>query len=212
MKKLITLLFSVLLTIPSAAQIYKEYEENRYNRDGREHYYGLRLGLNVASIGSGDVTLDADAYSGLYLGGVFGLQLAHQAPVWLEVGLGYSEKGGAGRTANGERIKYRLSYLQMPIVCKYNIAISDFFLQPFLGGYLALGIWGQTKDYTPPRQSYSSYDIFQRFDGGLRLGCGIEYSMLYAEVGFEFGLANINRDDFDSAHNRCFFISAGVNF
>lgn len=213
MKKLMLCLLAMLLAIPSTAQIYRDYEPKRYDRSNdREHYYGLRLGLNVASISSGDVMLDADSYSGLYLGGVYGMQLSRQAPIWLEVGLAYSEKGGVSRSKSDDKVKYRMSYLQMPVVCKYNIDLEDFHIQPFFGGYLAVGIAGQTKDYTPPRQSYSTYDTFNRFDGGLRLGCGAEYQMLYLEVGFDFGLSNISKDDFDTAHSRCFFLTAGVNF
>lgn len=214
MKKLITLTtLAVLLSLPATAQIYKKYEKKRYDHSTeREHYYGLRLGLNLASISSGDIALDADTYSGLYLGAAYGMQLSEQAPVWLELGLGYSEKGGIARAASNDKVKYRLNYLQLPITCKYSIELDDFQIQPFLGGYLAIGISGQTRDYTPPRSSYSSYDTFNRFDGGLRLGCGVEYQMLYAEAGFDFGLSNLSKDDFDTAHSRCFFITAGVNF
>lgn len=210
MKKLIILALTTLLAMPSTAQIYKRMEPARYSRDSREHYYGLRLGLNVASISSGDIELDADAYAGLYLGGIYGMQLSYRAPVWLELGVAYSEKGGAGHI-EGKRIKYRMSYLEMPITVKYSIDVNEFHVQPFLGGYLAVGVAGQTKDYRT-RSSYSTYDNFQRFDGGLRLGCGVEYQMLYLEAGFDFGLSNISKDDFDTAHSRCFFISAGVNF
>ena len=190
MKKTIILILSALLSVPSAAQIYKHLEENRYNRDGNEHYYGLRLGLN--------------------LGAHYGIQLSRMSPVWLEVGLAYSEKGGIGHI-DGERVKYRLSYLEMPLVIKYSIEVDDFHVQPLLGGYLAVGITGKTKDYRT-RDSYSSFDTFRRFDGGLRIGCGAEYQMIYLELGCDFGLANTNKDDFDTAHNRCLYISAGVNF
>ena len=210
MKKTIILILSALLSVPSAAQIYKHLEENRYHRDGNEHYYGLRLGLNLSSISSGDINLDADAFAGLYLGANYGIQLSRMSPVWLEVGLAYSEKGGIGHI-DGERLKYRLSYLEMPLVIKYSIEVGDFHVQPLLGGYLAVGITGKTKDYRT-RDSYSSFDTFRRFDGGLRIGCGAEYQMIYLEVGCDFGLANTNKDDFDTAHNRCLYISAGVNF
>lgn len=209
-KKIAMTIFAVLLTMQATAQIYRHYEPPRYNRTGSEHYFGLRVGLNVASISSGDVDYDADSYSGLYLGMAYGVQLAQRAPVWLELGLGYSEKGGVSRL-DGELIKYRMSYLEVPLTVKYDIELSRLHLQPFLGGYLATGIAGKTKDYRT-RDAYSTFDLFKRFDGGLRLGCGLEFQMIYAEVGFDFGLANVSEDDFDTAHNRCFFLRAGVNF
>ena len=36
--------------------------------------------------------------------------------------------------------------------------------------------------------------------------------MIYAEIGFDFGLANIYDDDFISARNQNLFINVGVNF
>ena len=113
MKKLIVLILTVLLSIPSTAQIYRQMEGNRYNRysrDGRAQYYGLRLGLNLASISSDDIELDADAYAGLYLGGVYGVQLSYRAPVWFEVGVGYSEKGGITRSIGSDGKNYRVKY------------------------------------------------------------------------------------------------------
>lgn len=218
MKKLIILLFGLLTCDAITAQIYPDpaprryYQERaeRYYRNGRGDYFGLRLGLNVSTINSGDVDLDCNALAGLYFGGVYGIQLTYRAPVWLELGLAYSEKGGVNRNS-GYRVKYRMCYIEMPIVMKFNIDINQFSIQPFLGGYLAWGAAGKIKDYQQ-RDTHATFDTFKVFDGGLRLGCGLEYQMLYLELGFDFGLANINRDNFDTAHNGCFFINAGVNF
>ena len=111
----------------------------------------------------------------------------------------------------------------LPVVCPvgmdddfntYNInADDDFFLQPFLGGYIALGVGGKIKNYAD-RTTSSAFDSdrFQRFDGGLRLGCGAEYNMIYAEVGFDLGIANVRHDDFEAAHTRSLFVNFGVNF
>ena len=64
------------------------------------------------------------------------------------------------------------------------------------------------------RQAYSAYDDegFRRLDAGLRIGCGIQFAHLYAEMGYDIGLANISRDYFDDAHTGCFFVTAGLNF
>ena len=55
-------------------------------------------------------------------------------------------------------------------------------------------------------------DGFSRFDGGLRLGCGIEYEFLYGELAYDIGLANISHDYFDTSHTGAFFVTIGVNF
>ena len=218
------------ITIPTFAQFDGgRTTRNRFNHSNVEQYYGLRLGYNYASINSSDATIDMEGYGGFAFGGVYGLQLANSTPLWLEAGLFYSEKGGKTQnflsttiinenTQNQKTSEYfqkkttRLIYLQAPIVIKYAFDVADdFYIQPFLGGYLGLGIGGKTKLYED-RHSYDSYDDFNRFDGGLRIGCGVEYQMIYAEAGFDFGIADICDNDFKSARNQNFFINVGVNF
>lgn len=221
MKKTILWAMVIILALPATAQTYRRsvphhsnyghYDNGRqYNRYHANQYYGLRIGGNLSTINSQDVTLDTDSYGGLYLAAVMGTQMSHNSPVWLETGLAYSEKGGSAKL-NSNNIKYRLSYLELPITIKYDIPAGDVSVQPFLGGYLALGVAGQIKDYDK-RRSESVYDTFNRFDGGLRLGCGLAYQMLYIEAGVDLGLANINKDDFNTAHNQALFLTAGVNF
>lgn len=211
MKKLLLTILTITIVMPAFAQYETQRQRSRYNHRGAEQYYGLRLGLNISSVSNDDIEADLDARTGLSVGGVYGLQLTDTTPLWLEAGLFYSEKGGK-TNASGYKLSTRLSYLQVPITVKYSFDVyDDLYIQPFLGGYLAYGIGGKTKDYGI-RQSYSSFNDINRFDGGLRLGCGAEYQMLYAELGFDIGLANISKDDFSTSRTCNFFINVGVNF
>ena len=213
MKKLMTFVLAAALALPAFSQSYHPSYAltQRYDRTNTEHYFGLRLGLNTASVGSDDVDLDYGARTGLNLGLVYGIQLTNTAPVWLELGVSYSEKGGKIMD-KGRDFKMRQTYLELPVICKYSFAATDeCFVAPFIGGYLAVGVAGKMKDYTN-RIVYKTFDTFSRFDGGLRLGCGVEYQMIYAELGMEFGVANISKDEFASAHNQNFFVNVGVNF
>lgn len=225
MKKVLTLMMAFAIAIPTFAQFGGSRKtKDRFNHSNVEQYYGLRLGYNLATINSSDATIDMNSYGGFAFGAVYGLQLANSTPLWLEAGLFYSEKGGKDDnmmtkvTDNGtmqdvsQKVTTRLMYLQAPIVVKYAFDVADdFYVQPFLGGYLALGVGGKTKYYTS-RETFDSFDKFNRLDGGLRIGCGAEYQMIYAEMGFDFGIANISDDDFSSARNQSFFINVGVNF
>lgn len=206
MKRVITFIIVIALAIPSFAQFGK-----RYNHTDTDRYYGLRLGMNIATISSDDDKLDAGARTGLIIGGVYGMQLARNTPLWLETGLMYSEKGGEGHV-QGDKLTYRLTYLQLPIVVKYSIDMDDdFYVQPFFGGYLALGMGGKIKNYDK-QQSYAIFDQVNRFDGGLRFGCGVEYKMMYAELGYDLGIADISKDDFESTRTRSLFLNVGINF
>lgn len=219
MKKLFTIAALALLALTATAQgyTYQQRQDPQANDSyAREFsiYYGLRLGLSVATVNSDEKALDGGGgQAGLVLGGVMGFQLSPASPVYLEAGLFYTEKGGKG---NSDKTKYTydMNYLEMPVVVKYKIeTIFDFSVSPFFGGYLAYGISGKMKDLYE-RQSSSSFasDRFRRFDAGLRLGCGIEYKALYAEMAYDWGLYNVCHDDFDKSHTGCFYLSAGVNF
>lgn len=210
---------AALLAMPVAAQYYKgsRYANRgqvRYHHSSGDLYYGLRLGLNVSTVNSDDRFLDGgSAKTGLGVGAVVGFQVAPASPVFLETGLSYMEKGGEGKL-QGSKFTYGLNYLEVPLVVKYAYAIDRLAsIQPFFGGYMGVGVGGKIKDFGN-RKAYSSYDDegFKRFDAGLRLGCGFQYDHLYAELGYDWGLANVSHDYFDTSHTGCFFANIGVNF
>jgi hypothetical protein len=144
---------------------------------------------------------------------VAGFQVAPRVPIYFDTGLSFIEKGGKGHF-EGRKFTYNLDYLEVPLLLKYDCQVDrDISIQPFLGGYVAAGVGGKIKDFGH-RQAYSSYDddAFNRFDGGIKVGCGFQFNYLYAEVGYDFGLSNISRDYFDDAHTGSLFATIGVNF
>ena len=213
-------LMSLVLTVPAFAQYGRP---SYYSRPSVMHsphrpmtdvYYGLRIGAAFATVNSDDRYLDGGtAKTGLDVGAVIGFQVAYRSPVYFETGLSYIEKGGKG-SYDGTKFTYSLDYLEVPLVMKYMIDIDrEFSVQPYVGGYLALGVAGKIKDFGH-RQAYSSYDNegFQRFDGGIRIGCGVQYDFVYAELGYDFGLSNISHDYFDTSRTGTFFATVGFNF
>ena len=220
MKRMMIALMSLVLTVPALAQYGRPHYYNRPPAVRTPHhsmtdvYYGLRFGAAFATVNSDDRYLDGgSAKTGLDVGVVAGFQVAYHSPVYFETGLSYVEKGGKG-VCEGTKFSYSLDYLEVPLVMKYMIDMDHTFsIQPYVGGYLALGVAGKIKDFGH-RQAYSSYDKegFQRFDGGVRIGCGIQYDFVYAELGYDFGLANISQDYFDTSRTGTFFATVGFNF
>lgn len=211
MRKLILSIMTIVLSIPAMAQSYMTTED--YKKEYL-YYYGLRLGMNLSTVSSDDSYLDGgDIQAGLNIGALVGFQLSPQAPVYLESGLFYTEKGGKGKN-QGKKFIYNLNYLEVPVVIKYKFDVDgDFSVHPFAGGYMAWGIGGRIKNYGD-RETYKTFSdtTFKRFDGGIRLGCGFEYQILYGEMAYDLGIANIGHDDFGSSKNGCFTINFGVNF
>lgn len=217
------LVFALFCTVAMYAQAYKS--SRYYNPETQRldygyksflsKYYGLRIGVNFARVSASDDIHACDRRARLNLGAVVGYGLVSSAPLYLETGLGYTAKGGKKSSKGGET-DYNLDYLQIPLVLKY-IYTSDggFGIQPFFGGYFSCGIAGSVKDYVT-ETSYSSFsdnpDAYKRFDGGLRFGVGLSYSVAYIEMSYELGLANISHDTFNPAHNRDFMLIFGVNF
>ena len=219
---MITML-AVLTAVPSLAQYVGRphgrpvaparlsYYDNGYRRHSIvDSYIGFRIGLDVATVNADDHYLDGGSpKAGLNVGFTAGIQMVPATPIYLETGLSYTEKGGK----NGA-YSYNMNYLEVPLLIKYQHNFDPLTsIQPFLGVYCAAGISGNIKEQDR-RLSYSSFadDAFRRFDGGVRLGCGLQFDHLYAEIGYDIGLANVSRDDFNTAHNGCFFANVGVNF
>ena len=202
MKKFFLSIVAALLAVPTFAQI----GSGGFSVSDTSVYYGVRLGMNISTI-TGKY-IDADSKVGMTLGGVLGLRVSETTPVFLESGLYYSGRGAKD---------LNLNYLELPILIKYGIQATDnIALLPFIGPYFSLGISGKYKytDATGNKVKESSYDWVKRTDMGFKVGCGLEYNMLYAEAGYQFGVTDIAKDNptDDAAHTGNVFINIGVNF
>ncbi|MGP1476619.1 MAG: porin family protein [Phocaeicola sp.] len=208
-KVLIAIVATVLLAIPSFGQ----YSSGGFTLDSENLYYGIRLGFTSASL-SGDL----DRYGsklGLTLGGVVGLRVSETNPLFLESGLYYTERGGK---KGKERVGY--NNLEIPLLIKYGFRAQDVAFLPFIGPYFSYAISGKTK-YTADGVTIStgSFDEHKAPTGGLKranmgfkLGCGVEYNKMYAELGYQFGVTNVCKKDDLSARSNALFVNIGINF
>ncbi|MCD8202727.1 MAG: PorT family protein [Prevotella sp.] len=216
------------LSMPLAAQSYQnsryynpnsgrlDYSSGHHSLgiDVGDAYYGFRIGPSFSTVHSGIPELDANSsQTGLTLALLTGIPLTNKVPLYFELGLMYTEKGGKQKW-EGDKLVYNLNYLEIPLVIKYVYEIgSDFSIQPMFGGYLACGVGGKTKNYDARTVVHSfSKDMYRRFDGGLRIGCGVGFNVAYVDLVYDIGLANICHDSFESTHNGCLYIDFGVNF
>ena len=174
-------------------------------------YYGARVGLNLATL-TGDVD-DAGTKAGLNVGPVIGLRISDSTPLFLESGLFFTMQGSKKSPST-----VSLNYLRIPILIKYGFQATDeISVLPFLGPTLAFGVGGDWEIEGEGSTSSFGSDKFNRFDAGIRLGCGAEWNKLYLELAYEFGITNVadwkkNKTDKASVHNGNFMVNFGVNF
>lgn len=205
MKKFLVAIVAMALSMPSFAQ----FSSGGFSLDEENVYYGVRIGLTAANL-SGDniVVKDLNSKVGMTLAGVIGLRLSHTAPVFLESGLYYTERGA-------KKDKFKMSYnnLEIPLLVKYGLkAGDDIAILPFLGPVFSYAVSGKYK-YTDANGSVedSTFDHLKRANMGFKLGCGAEYENLYLEAGYQFGITDISKSD-DAVHTNAFFVNFGVNF
>jgi len=200
MKKIFAAIVAMMLAVPSFAQ----FASGGFELDKSNLYYGARLGMTLASM-SGDIEASG-AKAGLTLAGIVGLRVSSSSPVFLESGFYYTQRGGKDGDTS-----MTLKNLEIPIIIKYGIkATDDIAVLPFLGPYFSWGIGGKLKNDEIDLEE-SSYNYVNHGDMGIKFGCGAEYDMLYLELGYQVGVANI-ADGKGSIHSNAFFANFGVNF
>lgn len=208
MKKILVAIMAVLFAAPSFAQ----YSSGGFSLSESSLYYGVRLGMNISNL-TGDAP-DLGSKIGLNLGGTVGMRLSDTTPIFLESGLYFT---GCG--ASKDKTSISLNYLELPILIKYGVQVSDdIALLPFVGPTFRYGLFGGKWKTSGAGKTDSFGDgKFKRADVGIKLGCGAEYNKLYLELGYQFGITNIadwtlvNGDD-ATAHNGALFVNLGVNF
>ena len=229
-KSIFITLIAIAAATSASAQFYPDgrpiHPKNRaayYDSHPRHHqpvtdtYGGVRGGVSLSTVNSDSPYLDGNrTKAGVNVGLAVGTSLSSYSPVYLESGLYFVQKGGESKHG-GEKFTYGLDYLEIPLVFKYKAPVGgDVTIEPFLGGFVSCGVSGEIKDFQH-RQAYSSFsddynDNFRRFDGGLRIGCGLLVDMFYIEAGYDLGLANVGKDYFDDTHTGALNLSVGINF
>lgn len=217
MKKLLVAIVAVLFAAPSFAQL----SSGGFSLDNTTMYYGFRIGMNTSNL-SGDNKYIGGVKNGFNIGGVVGLHLSETSPVMLESGLYYSERGAK---KGKERVNYQ--NLEIPLLVKYGIALDDkMSILPYFGPVFARAFWGETKQKNKNDDQLETVGTFdedkartgglRRANLGIKLGCGLEYTNVYAEAGYFFGLTDVCKGGVEnpngSLHSNAFYINVGVNF
>ena len=135
MKKFLVAIMALFCSVSSFGQ----YSSGGFDLDKENVYYGIRFGGTLASI-SGDRSIGTKV--GLTLAGVVGLRLSSSAPVFLESGLYYTQRG-----AKDDDYEVTHNNLEIPLVVKYGFKATDeIALLPFIGPYFAYAVSADEKN------------------------------------------------------------------
>ncbi len=173
--------------------------------------FGIRLGPSFTTVDR--EFIDRNSYIvGYHAGGYVNIRISENMSV--EPGLQWATKGSPIIFFGSPgKVRYRNSYLDIPLLLKLDASKSVFFLigaQPsfLLNSAMIIRVdEGKTVDKSKSiKDSYNDFDFAGLIGLGFNLGLGINL-----QLNYEHGLANI-RADGGSNYNRGFKFSLGKTF
>lgn len=191
MKTVKSFLFVVVLLIGITA-----------NAQDKPITFGVKAGVNLSNF-SGDVE-DTSSKIGFNIGITTDYSLT--TDLYILTGLELTMKGSkADGIIEGIKVTEKTNpmFLQLPVHLGYKFVVAeDTKIVLHTGPYIAYGIGGKIK-YEAKEGGVTSNtevdffgdDLFKRFDFGLGLGAGAEFGKIGVGLGWDFGLANLARED-----------------
>jgi len=222
MKKFIFLTMCAICALTMSAQRVgggNGYSSS-YSGEPRKVTFGVRAGLNVASLDENAWNEDANDKPKSLIG--FKVGAICDIPIWrdlsLQPGLYISMKGGKIENydsyydAHYRTISIKPIYLDIPVLAVYHIRLANGIdLQPAIGPYFSFGIGGKSKRtyyyYDDRDEKYDLFgeddgrdddeggQMFRRFDCGLSLGFGVNWHKFYAGLNYDLGLYNVYNEE-----------------
>ncbi len=172
--------------------------------------FGVKAGVNLSNL-SGDVD-GTDAKIGFNAGVT--LDYGFTPDVYLLTGLQLTTKGFKAGSGDN-KFTSNLMYLQLPVHVGYKLTVAEATKIVFHAGpYAAYGIGGKselTLDGKKEKENSFQKGLYKKFDFGVGLGVGAEFGKIGVDLGYDFGLANINDGD-GKIRNMNAYLSLGYKF
>jgi len=198
MKRILSLAVLFLGLVFSA---HAELEEGTFK-------FGVRAGGGFATL-TGDASGLSSVFN-FHVGAVG--DYAFSESFYLEPGLYFTKKGTSYDLEgyfSSESIDVDLYYLQLPVLASYRFNFTDKFgLNLQAGPYAAFGLFGESGE------GVDSFDegVFKKFDAGLRLATGAQFSAFSVSLGYDLGLMNVSDAEGGDAKTALFFVTLGYDF
>ncbi len=216
-----------------------------FSATAQESGFGVRASLNLSNVnnkydgevGSGesksDYEYDFKNRVGFKIGVIYDWGISES--FYIQPGLYFTTRGAKIKESEEDykyEEKWKLNYLQLPILASYRIALSDNVKWHINAGpYVAVGVggkvkWEVTDDGDTDKGDYKAFGTadedsdqekggLKRFDAGLSFGTGVSINKFYVGLTYDLGLVNAADKDAWKDYkmrNRNFSIGVGYNF
>jgi len=194
----------------------------------------VKGGVNLANVSISDDSgiieddlFDPDNRTTFHLGLMADFPLGNVLS--FQTGLIYQNRGSKsefsetfdGETFSSETLK--ISYLDIPLTIKANFELGGVTAYVYGGGYLGVGITGESESKTiiggitdtdTEDVEFGSDDGPKRLDYGALFGTGVELNSVFVELSYGLGLSNLIKEDSEdySMNNRLISLSLGYRF
>lgn len=191
---ILALAFAAIVTLPAIASAQTPLT------------VGVKAGVNIAKLSFDDDDEDPDLKSLVgAVGGLFVGKQINDAVGWRLEGL-FSQKGAKNEEA-GEDFKFKLSYIDVPLLLTFGPSSSDTTrFNVFTGPQVSFNIKAEDEfdGITTDRG-----DDIKSTDFGWVIGAGVESGRFTADARYTLGLTNIAEGS-GEAKNRVFAVMIGV--
>ena len=219
MKKTLVIIVCAFLAVSTSAQRARSSSSSFFSaeRSDAPVTFGITTGLNFANMAIEDegVSISPDSRTGFNIGHTVDLPLMES--LYIKSGLLYSTKGF--KYEHGSTTETASpAYLEIPILASYRFSTNESMqFQVNFGPYLAYGIGGkwkyEKKGSTIETDFFSSENETNNFDAGLQLGAGVVFSNnYYIGAAYQWGMANVSKEDDYTFKNKNFMINIGYIF
>jgi hypothetical protein len=184
--------------------------------------FGVKAGLNVATLAGDDVPDEVDSRTGLVAGGLMNLRLSDLLSIQPEAL--YSQKGAGGSLdLFGERLDFtlKLDYLEVPVLLRLTVPTAaavqpSLHFGPTFAFELSCKVTVSGFGETDTEDCDNGFDDPDRrkFDPGLAVGGGLDIPVgrgtLLLDARYTVGLRSL--DSTDDVRSRVLSLSAGFRF
>ena len=191
---ILALAFAAIVTLPAIAAAQSPVT------------IGVKGGVNIATLKNDDVDNDEDIKS--LVGAVAGLFLSKQIndSFGMRVEGLFSQKGAKNAEQAVEDFKYKLTYVDVPVLFTFGPASSgDTRFNVFVGPQFS---FNTKAEFEENGVDFDADDQVKSTDVGAVLGVGLEKGSVTADARYTFGLTNIAESG-NKVKNRVFSVMVG---